>query len=186
MGKGIPLSSQSLAPLPECTELADEDTDERRARPTGANSFFTGFCFGLTEPPSEGFAAAAAAAAAAALPCLRALFPARSSSKRSGLGRKCVRSYRPHLLHTILPGLSVERRHEGGSVVWQLKQRRRRYCVSLLAASSVCCTGRPACGDMYIWCAWAWCEERCAGCERCAWDGERCACMCGEADAVVR
>lgn len=59
--------------------------------------------------------------------CLRDLLPARSSSKRCGRGRRCVRSYRPHLLHTILPGLSVERRQEGGSVVWQLKQRLRRY-----------------------------------------------------------
>ena len=52
--------------------------------------------------------------------CFRDLFPARSSSKRSGRGRKCVLSYKPHLLQTIFPGVRVERRHEGGSVVWQL------------------------------------------------------------------
>jgi len=98
------LSSQSLL-APE--ELLEEIDARRSSGGGAAGSFFT---FG------EG-----------ALACFRALFPARSSSKRSGRGRKCVRSYRPHLLHTILPGFNVERRHEGGSVVWQLKQRRRRY-----------------------------------------------------------
>lgn len=72
---------------------------------------------------------------------LRILFPARSSSKRCGRGRRCVRSYNPHLLQTILPGLRVDRRQLGGSVVEQLKHRRRRYWVSLDAASSVCITG---------------------------------------------
>jgi len=57
----------------------------------------------------------------------RDLLPVRSSSKRSGRGRKCVRSYNPHLLHTILPGFSVERRQLGGSVWEQLKQRLRKY-----------------------------------------------------------
>ena len=59
--------------------------------------------------------------------CLRDLLPARSSSKRCGRGRRWVLSYKPHLLQTILPGFRVERRQEGGSVVWQLKHRLRRY-----------------------------------------------------------
>lgn len=33
--------------------------------------------------------------------------------------------------------------------MWQLKHLRRRYWVSFDAASSVCCTGRPVCGDRY-------------------------------------
>src|SRR5258708_11899743 len=93
-------------------------------------------CFGLSPPPP-------AAGATVPLLCFLVLFPALSSSNLNGRGRKCVRSYNPHLLHTILPGLRVERRHDGGSVVWQLKHRRRRYCVSFDAASSVCCTGSP-------------------------------------------
>jgi len=39
-----------------------------------------------------------------------------SSSMRCGRGRICVRSYRPHLLHTILPGASVDRLQLGGCV----------------------------------------------------------------------
>jgi len=142
-GLYTPLSSQSLAPLLECTELFD-DTELRLTKlppPYSLGSFFTIIllCLGLT-PPFP-------AAATVPLDAFLALFPALSSSNLNGLGRRCVRSYKPHLLHTILPGFKVERRHEGGSVVWQLKHLRRRYCVSLDAASSVCCTGKPVWGE---------------------------------------
>jgi hypothetical protein len=121
-----PESSQSLL---LCTDDEDEDTEARREIAWDSTSFF--IILEAVEPEML-------------LDCLRDLFPVRSSSKRSGRGRKCVRSYRPHLLQTILPGLSVERLQLGGSVWEQLKHRRRRYCVSLEAASSVCWTGSPA------------------------------------------
>ena len=128
--RNTPLSSQSLAPLPERTEEA-EDTELRLslARPNSAGSFLTMAifcCLGLVM----------------GLEGLRVFDLERNSSNLRGRGRKWVRSYKPHLLQTIFPGLRVERRQEGGSVVWQLKQRRRRYWVSFEAASSVCCTGR--------------------------------------------
>jgi hypothetical protein len=114
----IPLSSQSLfAPEEEETELLRA---RRLSRSPG--SFLTevgelGLEFFTMEPDLEPLLRL----------CLRALLPARSSSKRRGRGRRWVRSYKPHLLQTILPGLRVDRRHDGGSVVWQLKQRRLRY-----------------------------------------------------------
>jgi hypothetical protein len=90
--RNAPLSSQSLAPLPECTELED-DTELRRTsalEPNSRISFFTSLlCLGLVVP----FAGTPPAAAAPALLCcLRVLLPARSSSKRRGRGRRCVRS----------------------------------------------------------------------------------------------
>lgn len=114
-----PLSSQSLVAPLEWTEDAVEDTEDRLTRPNSLGSFFTKppLHFGLREPTRAPLGAG----------CFLALFPARSSSKRRGRGRKWVRSYSPHLLQTIFPGLRVERRHEGGSVVWQLKHLRRRY-----------------------------------------------------------
>ena len=129
--KSVPLSSQSLPAVPDRDEPFDDDTDERRWIMGASSSFFT---TGVSLPTLG-------------LPfvfgCLRVLLPARNSSKRSGRGRKCVRSYRPHLLQTIFPGFRVDRRQLGGSVVWQLWQRRRKYCVSFDAASSVCWTRRP-------------------------------------------
>lgn len=38
----------------------------------------------------------------------------------SGLGLECVRSKRPHLLQSTLPGVRLERRHVDVSVVRQL------------------------------------------------------------------
>jgi hypothetical protein len=98
-----PLSSQSLAPLPEWMELFEEDTELRLRRlvaPYSRGSVFTNFpCFGLELglPPLVAATPAAAAAAAAALEseallCFRALLPARSSSNLRGLGLRWVRS----------------------------------------------------------------------------------------------
>jgi len=107
MGPSIPESSQSLEP--PFAELFEET--ERR-REIGSNS---SFLIGM-DPGGRIFGPLGLAT----LLCFRDLFPARSSSKRRGRGRKWVLSYRPHLLQTIFPGVRVDRRHEGGSVVWQL------------------------------------------------------------------
>jgi len=71
------VSSQSLAPLPDCT-LEDEDTELRLARPNSRGSFLTSaiLALGLTVP----------------FDCFLALLPARNSSKRRGRGRRWVRS----------------------------------------------------------------------------------------------
>lgn len=122
----LTLSSQSLPPPPEPEE---EDTELLRAR-----TVLPIFGDDLGGEPGE------LTPPIADLPpeFLRCLLPARNSSNRNGLGRRWVRSYKPHLLQTILPGLRVERRHEGGSVVWQLKHLLRKNWVSFEAASSVC------------------------------------------------
>jgi hypothetical protein len=69
------LSSQSLeAPL-DCAEEVEEEVELLLANANSLGSFLTrapSLDLGLTVP----------------LLCLRALFPARSSSKRSGLGRR--------------------------------------------------------------------------------------------------
>jgi len=103
----IPESSQSLEP--PLAELVEET--ERRREMGSTSSFLIGIDPGgrILGPLGLG-----------TLLCFRDLLPARSSSKRKGRGRRWVLSYRPHLLQTILPGVRVERRHEGGSVVWQL------------------------------------------------------------------
>lgn len=128
--------------MAEGVDPFEDETDERRCSGSALSraSFFT---------TGDSFPTFGLPPAAAAFGCFLVLLPARNSSKRSGRGRKCVRSYRPHLLQTILPGLSVDRRQLGGSVVWQLKHRLRRYWVSFEAASSVCCTKRPACGERH-------------------------------------
>lgn len=140
----LPLSSQSLAPPPECTDEVDE-TELLRFKPYSRGSFLTPPLteepLGLLETLGRDFGLRVL------LPPLRALLPARNSSNRRGRGRRCVLSYKPHLLQTILPGFRVDLRQLGGSVVWQLKQRRRRYWVSFEAASSVCCTGSPVWGE---------------------------------------
>jgi hypothetical protein len=100
-------SSQSLEP--PLAELVEE-TESRRLMGS-VSSFLIDI-----DPGGSSFGPLGLAT----LPCFRDLLPARSSSNRSGRGRKCVLSYRPHLLQTIFPGVSVDRRHEGGSVVWQL------------------------------------------------------------------
>ena len=103
----IPESSQSL--VPPLAELVEET--ERRREIGSISSFLIDIDPGGRILGPLGLAT---------LLCFRDLLPARSSSKRSGRGRKCVLSYKPHLLQTIFPGVNVERRHEGGSVVWQL------------------------------------------------------------------
>ena len=107
MEPNAPESSQSLEP--PLAELVEET--ERRREIGSISSFLTGIDPGGRILGPLGLAT---------LLCFRDLFPARSSSKRRGRGRRCVLSYRPHLLQTILPGVRVDRRHEGGSVVWQL------------------------------------------------------------------
>jgi len=102
-----PESSQSLDP--PVAELVEET--ERR-REIGSNSSF------LIDMDPGGWILGPFGLGT--LLCFRDLLPARSSSKRRGRGRRCVLSYKPHLLQTIFPGVKVERRHEGGSVVWQL------------------------------------------------------------------
>jgi len=106
-GPSIPESSQSLEP--PLAEVFEET--ERRREMGSISSFLIGMDPGGRILGPLGLAT---------LLCFRDLFPARSSSKRRGRGRKCVLSYNPHLLQTILPGVRVDRRHEGGSVVWQL------------------------------------------------------------------
>ena len=103
----IPESSQSLEP--PFAELVEET--ERRREMGSISSFLIGIDPGGRILGPLGLAT---------LLCFRDLLPARSSSKRRGRGRRCVLSYRPHLLQTILPGVRVDRRQEGGSVVWQL------------------------------------------------------------------
>lgn len=92
---------------------------------TGAPVFeFTGdvvYGLGASEggqpAPADGALPAAAAAAAAAIETDAFLS---SPPVPHGLGLKCVRSYNPHRLHTILPGVNVLLLQLGGSVVWQL------------------------------------------------------------------
>lgn len=100
----LPESSQSLEP--PLAELVEE-TESRRVMGSISSFLIDIDPGGRTLGPLG----------LATLLCFRDLLPARSSSKRRGRGRKCVLSYKPHLLQTIFPGVSVERRHEGGSVV---------------------------------------------------------------------
>lgn len=77
-------SSQSLdAPAIDGAEPFEEDTDDRRCRGSALSrdSFFT---TGVSLPTFG--------LPAAAFGCFLVLLPARSSSKRSGRGRRCVRS----------------------------------------------------------------------------------------------
>jgi len=55
----------------------------------------------------------------------------------AGRGRECVRSNKPHLLHSTLPGLRFDLRHVDVSVVQQLKHLLRTLSLSFLVASSV-------------------------------------------------
>jgi hypothetical protein len=88
-----------------------------------------------TAPPCS------AALGAADLAPLARLVPGAQLVKAQRRTRRCMHSY-GHT-HTILPGLrlALSCRQLDGFVVWQLKQRQRKYYVSLDAASSVCCTG---------------------------------------------
>jgi hypothetical protein len=77
------LSSQSLAPLPEWMEEAEEETDALRGIPNSFGSFLTTdtiLDFGLTM--------VLVGAVGIPFDCFLALFPARNSSKRRGRGRK--------------------------------------------------------------------------------------------------